>query len=49
MCLGRALFLPVPALASAAFTFDAFIWILPFLLASVLLAAWLKAAPAPTG
>jgi uncharacterized membrane protein YraQ (UPF0718 family) len=39
-------FLPEQALASASFTLDAFIWILPFLLASVLLAAWLKAAGA---
>ena len=39
-------FLPGQALASAAFTLDAFVWILPFLLASVLLAAWLKAAGA---
>jgi uncharacterized membrane protein YraQ (UPF0718 family) len=39
-------FQPEQALASASFTLDAFIWILPFLLASVLLAAWLKAAGA---
>ena len=39
-------FLPEQALASASFTLDAFVWILPFLLASVLLAAWLKAAGA---
>jgi hypothetical protein len=39
-------FLPEQALASARFTLDAIIWILPFLLASVLLAAWLKAAGA---
>jgi hypothetical protein len=44
--LGLALFLPDQALASASFTLDAFVWILPFLLASVLLAAWLKAAGA---
>lgn len=44
--LGLALFMPGQALASAAFTLDAFVWILPFLLASVLLAAWLKAAGA---
>ena len=31
---------------SARFTLDAFLWILPFLLVSVLLAAWLKAAGA---
>ena len=39
-------FLPQQALASAGFVLDAFAWILPFLLASVLLAAWLKAAGA---
>ncbi len=39
-------FQPEQALASASFTLDAFTWILPFLLASVLLAAWLKAAGA---
>ncbi len=39
-------FQPEQALASASFTLDAFVWILPFLLASVLLAAWLKAAGA---
>ncbi len=39
-------FLPEQALASASFALDAFVWILPFLLASVLLAAWLKAAGA---
>ena len=39
-------FLPEQALASASFVLDAFVWILPFLLASVLLAAWLKAAGA---
>ncbi len=39
-------FQPAQALASASFTLDAFTWILPFLLASVLLAAWLKAAGA---
>jgi uncharacterized membrane protein YraQ (UPF0718 family) len=44
--LGLALFLPGQALESARFTLDAFVWILPFLLASVLLAAWLKAAGA---
>ncbi|MFQ6018241.1 MAG: permease [Kiloniellaceae bacterium] len=44
--LSLALFLPDQALASATFTLDSFIWILPFLLASVLLAAWLKAAGA---
>ncbi|MHA1154135.1 MAG: permease [Alphaproteobacteria bacterium] len=39
-------FQPAQALASASFALDAFTWILPFLLASVLLAAWLKAAGA---
>jgi hypothetical protein len=39
-------FLPEQAQASAGFVLDAFAWILPFLLASVLLAAWLKAAGA---
>jgi len=39
-------FRPEQALASASFVLDAFSWILPFLLASVLLAAWLKAAGA---
>ncbi len=34
------------AIDSAAFTLSAFVWILPFLAASVLLAAWLKAAGA---
>ncbi len=38
--------LPEQAQASAGFVLDAFAWILPFLLASVLLAAWLKAAGA---
>ncbi len=37
---------PKQAWVSAVFTFDAFVWILPFLLVSVLLAAWLKAAGA---
>ena len=35
---------PPQAWESARFTADAFIWILPFLLLSVLLAAWIKAA-----
>ena len=39
-------FQPEQARASAIFALDAFAWILPFLLASVLLAAWLKAAGA---
>ena len=39
-------FLPEQARASTSFVLDAFAWILPFLLASVLLAAWLKAAGA---
>ncbi len=38
--------LPGQARDSALFVVDAFTWILPFLLASVLLAAWLKAAGA---
>jgi len=37
---------PPQAWDSAVFTFRAFTWILPFLLASVILAAWLKAAGA---
>ena len=41
-----ALFVPAQALESARFTTDAFLWILPFLLLSVALAAWLKAAGA---
>lgn len=41
-----ALVSPPQALASAAFTADAFLWLLPFLLVSVILAAWLKAAGA---
>ncbi len=44
--LGLALASPPQAWSSAVFTFDAFLWILPFLLVSVLLAAWLKAAGA---
>ena len=44
--LSLTLLLPGQALASARFTLDAFVWILPFLFASVLLAAWLKAAGA---
>ncbi len=39
-----ALALPEQAAESIAFTLDAFLWILPFLVISVLLAAWLKAA-----
>jgi len=41
-----ALAVPDQAAESAAFTFDAFFWLLPFLLLSVALAAWLKAAGA---
>jgi hypothetical protein len=41
-----ALVLPVQAVASASFVIDAFLWVAPFLLLSVLLAAWLKAAGA---
>ena len=37
---------PRQAWDSAVFTFDSFTWIAPFLLVSVLLAAWLKAAGA---
>ena len=44
--LGLALFVPGQVVPSAEFTLDAFLWILPFLLLSVLLAAWLKAAGA---
>ncbi len=44
--LALALGMPGQAVRSAAFTLDAFIWLLPFLLASVLLAAWLRAAGA---
>ncbi len=41
-----ALALPERALETASFTTGAFLWILPFLLLSVALAAWLKAAGA---
>ena len=41
-----ALAVPAQAVASAAFMIDAFLWLLPFLLLSVALAAWLKAAGA---
>ena len=44
--LGLAVGLPQQALDSAAFTLDAFLYIAPFLAASVLAAAWLKAAGA---
>ncbi len=44
--LGLALFAPAQLGPSAAFTLDAFLWILPFLIVSVLMAAWLKAAGA---
>ena len=44
--LGLAAFLPAQAIESLRFTADAFAWIAPFLLLSVLLAAWLKAAGA---
>jgi uncharacterized membrane protein YraQ (UPF0718 family) len=43
---GLAVFLPEQAAESVVFTLRAFGWILPFLLISVLLAAWLKAAGA---
>jgi uncharacterized membrane protein YraQ (UPF0718 family) len=41
-----AVAVPGQALDSAVFTLESFLWILPFLLISVLLAAWLKAAGA---
>ena len=41
-----AVTVPGQALDSAVFTLESFLWILPFLLISVLLAAWLKAAGA---
>ncbi len=41
-----ALAVPAQALDSLAFMVDAFLWLLPFLLLSVALAAWLKAAGA---
>ena len=41
-----AVALPAQALESVSFVIDAFLWIAPFLLLSVLLAAWLKAAGA---
>ncbi len=41
-----AVFLPAQAAETFVFTLDAFLWILPFLAVSVLLAAWLKAAGA---
>ncbi|MFQ5775427.1 MAG: permease [Kiloniellaceae bacterium] len=44
--LALGLVLPGQALDSAAFTLEAFLAISPFLIASVLLAAWLKAAGA---
>ena len=44
--LGLAALVPGQAVASLRFTADAFLWIAPFLLLSVLLAAWLKAAGA---
>ena len=43
---GLVVFVPGQALESLRFTADAFLWIAPFLLLSVLLAAWLKAAGA---
>ena len=43
---GLAAVVPQQAVASARFTADSFLWIAPFLLLSVLLAAWLKAAGA---
>ena len=44
--LALAVVSPSQALDSVEFTIDAFLWLLPFLLASVILAAWLKAAGA---
>jgi len=44
--LALALGMPTQAVASARFTLDSFFGILPFLAASVVLAAWLKAAGA---
>ena len=44
--LGLGLGLPEQALESARFAVEAFLWILPFLILSVVLAAWLKAAGA---
>lgn len=41
-----AVFLPLQAAETVVFTLRAFLWILPFLLISVILAAWLKAAGA---
>ena len=43
---GLAVFLPQQAAETVVFTLRSFGWILPFLLISVLLAAWLKAAGA---
>ena len=43
---GLGLAVPDQAAASLRFTVDAFLWILPFLVLSVVLAAWLKAAGA---
>jgi len=43
---GLALLVPGQAVDSLVFTLDAFLWLLPFLLLSVVLAAWLKAAGA---
>ena len=44
--LGLAVLLPAQAVESLSFTAEAFTWIAPFLLLSVVLAAWLKAAGA---
>ena len=41
-----ALVVPSQAVESLRFTADSFLWILPFLLLSVALAAWMKAAAA---
>lgn len=44
--LGLVIAVPSQAGASFVFTLESFLWILPFLLISVLLAAWLKASGA---
>jgi uncharacterized membrane protein YraQ (UPF0718 family) len=46
LLVALALFLPEQAAETVVFTLRSFAWILPFLLLSVLLAAWLKAAGA---
>ncbi len=44
--VGLAVLLPAQALRSLAFVLDSFLWVGPFLLLSVVLAGWLKAAGA---